>query len=214
IKSKLTSWQKVRIIDFVCDQVDRKGGAYASVANTIYVDETWFYVMADGVRVRVFLYEDDSDLPGSPTVQHKSHIPKTMIIAANAHSDSAHSFDGKLGVWHMCAPKTADRTSKNHKKGDVYEQDCTLDHLWYKKWYTEELLPAIKTKMPWLQGKHVFVQQGSATPHMGKGDSEIISGAGKTEGWSIRLVTQPSNSPDLNMMDLCFFRSLKCRVMG
>ncbi|CAM9174044.1 unnamed protein product [Choristocarpus tenellus] len=132
-----------------------------------------------------------------------------MIIAANARPDSAQSFDGKLGVWHVCAPKTADRTSKNHKKGDVYEQDCTLDNLWCRKWCKEELLPVIKTKMPWFQGKHVVVQQDSANhPHTGKGNSEILSGAGKSEGWSIRLVTQPSNSPDLNIMDQCFFRSL------
>ncbi|CAM9768275.1 unnamed protein product [Choristocarpus tenellus] len=57
-----------------------------------------------------------------------------MIIAANAHPDSTHSFDGKLGVWRVCAPKTADRISKNHKEGDLYEQDCTLDHLWHRKW--------------------------------------------------------------------------------
>ncbi|CAM9623151.1 unnamed protein product [Choristocarpus tenellus] len=108
----------------------------------------------------------------------------------------------------------AGRTSKNHKKGDVYEQDCTLDHLWYREWYTDELLPAVKTMMPWLQGKHVVVQQDSATPHTGKGNSEILSGAGKTEGWSSRPVTQPSNSPKLNIMELCFFRYLKYRVMG
>ncbi|CAM9393881.1 unnamed protein product, partial [Choristocarpus tenellus] len=68
--------------------------------------------------------------------------------------------------------------------------------------------------MPWLQGKHVVVQQDGATPHTGKGNSEVLSGAGKTEGWSIRLVMQPSNSPDLNIMDLYFFRSLKCRQFG
>ncbi|CAM9963062.1 unnamed protein product [Choristocarpus tenellus] len=162
------------------------------MANTIHVDETWFYVMADGERVRLFPHEDDSDLPGSPTVQHKSHIPKTMIIAANTRPDLTHSLDGKLGVWRMCAPKAADRTSKNHTKGDVYEHDCTLDHLWYRKCYTEELLPVIKIKMPWLQGKHVVVQQDGATRHTGKGNSEISSGAGKTEVWSIRVVTQPS----------------------
>ncbi|CAM9807061.1 unnamed protein product [Choristocarpus tenellus] len=78
----------------------------------------------------------------------------------------------------------------------------------------EEILAAIKTKIPWLQGKHVVVQQDGASPHMGKGNSEISSGAGKTNGWSIRLVTQPSNSPDLNIMDLCFYRSLKCWVIG
>ncbi|CAM9835454.1 unnamed protein product [Choristocarpus tenellus] len=105
-----------------------------------------------------------------------------MIIAANARPDSAHSFDGKLGVWHVCAPIAADRTSENYKKGDVCDQDRTLDHLWYREWYTEELLPAIKTKMPWLQGKHVVVQQDGTNLHTGKGNSEILSGARKIEG--------------------------------
>ncbi|CAM9450151.1 unnamed protein product [Choristocarpus tenellus] len=157
------------------------------MANTIHVAETWFCVMADGERFRVFPHEGDSDLPGPPTVQHKSRISKTMIIATNAHPVSAHRFDRKLGVWRVCEPKTVVRT---------------------------ELLPTIKTKMPWLQGKHVVIQQDGATPHTGKGSSEILSEAGKTEGWSIRLVVQPSNSSNLNIMDLCFFRSLKCQVMG
>ncbi|CAM9998022.1 unnamed protein product [Choristocarpus tenellus] len=75
IKPKLKPWQKVWRIDFfVCDQVNRKRCVYASMANTIHVAETWFYVMADGERFRVFPHEDDSDLPGSPTVQHKRRV--------------------------------------------------------------------------------------------------------------------------------------------
>ncbi|CAM9923527.1 unnamed protein product [Choristocarpus tenellus] len=48
IKPKLKLWQKLWRMDFVCDQVDRKCGVYTSMANTIHVTETWFYVMADG----------------------------------------------------------------------------------------------------------------------------------------------------------------------
>ncbi|CAM9477904.1 unnamed protein product, partial [Choristocarpus tenellus] len=54
------------------------------------MDETWFYVIADRERVGVFPHEDDGDLAGSPTLQYKSHIPKTMINPANARPDSAH----------------------------------------------------------------------------------------------------------------------------
>ncbi|CAM9307431.1 unnamed protein product [Choristocarpus tenellus] len=105
-------------MDFVCDQVDRKRGVYTSMANTIHVDETWFYVMTDGERVRVFPHEDDSDLPGSPNVQHKSHIPKIMIIAANARPDSTHSFDGKLGIWCVCVcQKRQTGQARTIKKG-------------------------------------------------------------------------------------------------
>ena len=38
------------------------------------------------------------DIPGSPRVQHKSHVPKIMVIVANARPDPAHNFDGN---WHL-----------------------------------------------------------------------------------------------------------------
>ncbi|CAM9775970.1 unnamed protein product [Choristocarpus tenellus] len=115
--------------------VDCKHGVYTSMVNTIHVDETWFYLMTDEERDRVFPHEDDSDLPGSPTVQHKSHIPQTTIIAAYAPPDSAHSFDGKLGVSCVCVPKTAGRTRKNHKKGDAYEQG-----LYFRPFVVQEMV--------------------------------------------------------------------------
>ncbi|CAM9411432.1 unnamed protein product, partial [Choristocarpus tenellus] len=84
IKPNLKSWQKVWGMDFVYYQVNWKRGVYASMVNTIHVGETWFYVIVDGERVRVFPHEDDSDLLGLWLVQHKSHIANTMIIAVNA----------------------------------------------------------------------------------------------------------------------------------
>ena len=67
------------------------------------------------------------DIPGSPRVQHKSHVPKIMIIVANARPDPTHNFDGKIGIWRICVMKTAQRSSKRRKEGDEYEFDCTID---------------------------------------------------------------------------------------
>ncbi|CAM9347377.1 unnamed protein product [Discosporangium mesarthrocarpum] len=45
--------------------------------NVIHIDETWFYLMVYGQKVRVFAVED---MPGAPKLQHKSHVPKFMFI--------------------------------------------------------------------------------------------------------------------------------------
>ena len=110
--------------------------------------------------------------------------------------------------------KTAERSSKKRKRGEEYEFDCTIDADWCKDWYIDELLPAIKKKMPWQRSKRVVAQQDGASPHTGEGNPEILNSAGMGRGWLVELVTQPSQSPDLNITDLGFFASLKSRVWG
>ena len=68
--------------------------------------------------------------------------------------------------------------------------------------------------MPWLRSKRVVVQQDGASPHTGKNNPEIRNSAGMGRGWMVELVTQPAQSPDLNVNDLGFFASLKSRVWG
>ncbi|CAN0061435.1 unnamed protein product, partial [Laminaria digitata] len=152
-------------------------------------------------------------IPGSPRVQHESHVPKTMVIVANAWPDPSHDFNRKIGIWRICVLKTAERTSKR-KRGEEYEFDCTIDADWCKTWYIDVLLPAIKLQMPWLRSRRVVVQQDGASPYTGKGNPEILNSAGMGRGWMVELVTQPAQSPDLKVNDLGFFASLKSRVWG
>ncbi|CAN0537545.1 unnamed protein product, partial [Laminaria digitata] len=70
-----------------------------------------------------------------------------------------------------------------------------IDADWYKTWYIDVLLPAIKLKMPWLRSR--VVQQDGASPHTGKGNPEILNSARMGRGWMVELVTQPAQSPDL-----------------
>ena len=66
--------------------------------------------------------------------------------------------------------------------------------------------------MPWLRSKRVVVQQDDASPHTGKNNPEILNSAGMGRGWMVELVTQPAQSPDLNVNVLGFFASLTSRV--
>ena len=67
--------------------------------------------------------------------------------------------------------------------------------------------------MPWMRYKELVVQQDGARSHTGKGNVEALNKAGNDQNWSIKLITQPAQSPDLNINDLGFFRSLKTRVL-
>ena len=213
IKPSLSRAQKLRRIDFVCDQVGETTGNYLDQFNVVHLDEScfFFFLLQTHEKIRMFPGEE---IPGAPRVQHKNHLPKIMVIVANARPDPSHNFDGTIGIWRICVMKTAERSSKKRKRGEEYEFDCTIDADWYKDWYIDELLPEIKKKMPWQRSKRVVVQQDGASPHTGKGNPEILNSAGMGRGWLVELVTQPSQSPDLNITDLGFFASLKSRVWG
>jgi hypothetical protein len=58
----------------------------------------------------------------------------------------------------------------------------------------------------------LIVQQDGARAHTGKGNVDRFNELGREDGWNIQVVTQPAQSPDLNVNDLGFFRSMKTRV--
>lgn len=75
----------------------------------------------------------------------------------------------------------------------------------------EKVLPAIKSKWPGNRierSKTIFIQQDNARPHILPNDSEFVQHATKDE-FDIRLFCQPPNSPDMNILDLGYFRAIQ-----
>ena len=78
-----------------------------------------------------------------------------------------------------------------------------------RKFLIEKVLPAIKEK--WLgeeRGCPIFIQQDNAKTHIAVDDLDFCRVA-QEDGWDIRLMCQPPNSPDLNVLDLGFFAALQ-----
>ncbi|KAL4580311.1 hypothetical protein LXL04_016501 [Taraxacum kok-saghyz] len=75
-------------------------------------------------------------------------------------------------------------------------------------WLLDKVLPAIKAKWPPNHTGPTFIQQDNAKPHIDVNDSEFIE-ASSRDGFDIRLCNQPPNSPDLNVLDLGFFRAIQ-----
>ena len=74
------------------------------------------------------------------------------------------------------------------------------------------VLPAVRERFPrgW-HGKRtntIKIQQDNARPHVSSDDPYVEAELSK-DGRVIELVSQPPNSPDMNVLDLGFFRAIQ-----
>lgn len=69
-------------------------------------------------------------------------------------------------------------------------------------------MPAIRSKWPALASKCIFIQQDNAKPHIKDSDCDFRAAACQ-DGFDIRLMHQPPNSPDTNVNDLGWFRAIQ-----
>ena len=106
----------------------------------------------------------------------------------------------------------AKRRSKNGEAGVPEIKPIIVTSGAYLEMVTSKLLPAIRRKMLWLKGDEIIIQHDGAKAHNGNGNFEYLNEAGQDRGFNIRFVTQPAQSPDLNMNDLAFFHSLNVRA--
>jgi hypothetical protein len=78
-----------------------------------------------------------------------------------------------------------------------------------RNYMCELVIPAIQDKWPDEdEGRTIFIQQDNAKPHLLPHDEGFRQAVAQTD-LNIQLMQQPPNSPDLNVLDLCFFRSLQ-----
>ena len=72
-----------------------------------------------------------------------------------------------------------------------------------------KVLKAIVQRWPReLRGQTIYIQQDNAPSLVPEDDEEFARAAAHT-GLNIRLINQPTNSPNLNVLDLGFFASLQ-----
>ncbi|GKC88696.1 hypothetical protein Tco_1149345 [Tanacetum coccineum] len=77
-----------------------------------------------------------------------------------------------------------------------------------RSWLIQKVLPDIRAKWPRGHTGPIYIQQDNARPHIDVNDSEFLEAASR-DGFDIRLCFQPPNSPDLNVLDLGFFRAIQ-----
>jgi hypothetical protein len=71
------------------------------------------------------------------------------------------------------------------------------------------VLPTIKAKWPRDDAnKPIYIQQDNAPSHIEVHDP-LFCEAAQRDGFGIRLICQPANSPDFNILNLGFFRAIQ-----
>lgn len=169
------------------------------------IDEKWFEVSHTGKE----RYHLDSPRKRA-ACQSKGNIKKLMILSAVAKPRPEYQFSGLIGIWRITEDYTAQRSSINHERGEVYQRDCTITANSYYNIMTECVIPAIHERMIFAQ--NIFIQQDNAKPHVGKNNVKKINDFGDLNVPNTVLLNQPAQSPELNINDLGFFHSLSKRA--
>lgn len=119
-------------------------------------------------------------------------------------------FNGKIGIWPFVEDYVAARNSTNRPKGTVLKRNiASVNRIESRRMMIDHVIPAIKSQ--WPRGeKHkvIYVQQDNCKVHVPADDPEVLA-AGTSDGWKIIMRNQPPNSPDFNVLDLGYFKSIQ-----
>ena len=150
----------------------------------------------------------------SRTCVNKNYIERVMFLVALARprfdAQGNETFSGKIGVFPFVTKVPARRNSVNRVVGTLETKlitSITRDIM--RSYILEKVLPAIKMKWPREDINFpIFIQQDNARVHIRSDDQEFRQIA-TADGFDIRLMCQPANSPDLNVLDLRFFNGIQ-----
>ena len=127
-----------------------------------------------------------------------------------------------VGIWRVSDDAIAIRDSVNRAKGTGYQKDVTMKKTKYLQMMEEQVFVALADAYP--NATKIIVQQDGARPHTGNtkdGEEPTTEELNEIAAhfrsiWPgcppIEVITQPAQSPDFNINDLAFFRSLGTAV--
>ncbi|XP_076902972.1 uncharacterized protein LOC143557894 [Bidens hawaiensis] len=156
--------------------------SFYDMFNIVHIDEKWFYMSKPSKRYYLVPSEDEPLRTG----KSKKFITKVMFLAAGARprfdTSGNEIFLGKIGIFPFTKLEPAKCSSKNRVAGTMETKPIlSVTKEVTRSWLIDKVIPAIRDKWP----------QASRG------------------GFDIRLRFQPPNSPDLNVLDLGFFRAIQ-----
>lgn len=182
---------------------------FKDMYNYVHIDEKWFYMSKEAERYYILPNENEPHR----TCKSKRFITKVMFLAAvarprfDAHGNE--EFSGKIGIFPFTCKEPAKRSSKNRAAGTLETKAITVTKEVTKSCLIEKVLPAIRAKWPHSGAvETIYIQQDNARPHIRGLDPEFVEAATQ-DGFDMRLSFQPPSSPDLNVLDLGFFRAIQ-----
>jgi hypothetical protein len=213
VKPVMSMENRTKRVLFALDQIDHthRSHHFKDFHNTVYIDEKWFRC----TKPKFHYYMTEDERPPDRQAVSKRKIEKVMFLCAVTRPrydpHTKESFDGKIGIWPMSKLKREKHDSKNRKKGTLEVKDVSVTGKVYMHYILYYVLPAIaKNAPPSMKRQPIFLQQDNASAHLCvTASSRKIQLKCKQLGITVIPVFQPPNSPDCNILDLCFFNSLQ-----
>ena len=213
LKPALTEKHKKNRAQFCLGMIDEDtigtpDPLFIDMYRIVHVDEKWFNMTKSNQTYYLLPDEPDPIRPLS-----SSCIGKVMFLTAVARprydSEGNMTFDGKIGMWPFVQEIPAQRRSENRERGTLETKNLRVTRQVMREYFIEKLLPAIEAVWPQEDvGQTIFIQQDNAKPHI-LPDDPVFAEAVANTGLKLKLMQQPANSPDLNVLDLGFFRSIQ-----
>ena len=99
------------------------------------------------------------------------------------------------------------KLNKHGPKGTTIEINKNIDSEFYHNMFCRPggAYDMIEAKMPWIQGREFKIQQDGARSHTGTNTVEELQAGGTGDGWVPIILTQPPNSPDVNIKSWFLF---------
>nr|XP_051196688.1 uncharacterized protein LOC127310025 [Lolium perenne] len=182
---------------------------FKMMGNIMHMDEKWFDMTK---RNRTYYLTPEEPDPVR-TIHNHNNIGKVMFLTLVARprfdAQGNMTFDGKVGIWAFVIEDVAKYNSKYQTKGDLMLKNLNVTREVMREYLCEKVIPAIVEVWP-DDGDvgTIWIQQDNARTHVPP-DDPIFQATVKASGLDIRLTFQPPNSPDVNVLDLCFFSSIQ-----
>ena len=173
----------------------------------IHIDKKWWYLMKDGQRIIIVADETEP----YRHVQHKMFLMKIMflcVVTRPRYDMNKNAwFDRKIGIWPIGKWEPVKQSLKKCAKGmPVWKNQCITRDV-YQEYLIQKLLRAIKRR--WLTNNgRIQLQQDGAKSHILEDDKEFKVAVDKI-GLNLTMYTQSPNSPDINILNLGFFRAIQ-----
>ena len=226
VKPLLSEHDKVMRMLYCANRVKKQNNRYFFERNDnqIHVDEKWFDMTPMKQTTYVTQSEKEKNKVPQHKTKHKSHIVKVMFVCAVAkpifNDDGECIFDGKIACVPIVEKVRAKVSSKNRSAGTIETKVAPLTKETYKYIMLKDILPAAAAKMGpkpttrsrWIR-KTILVQQDNPHTHFKSTDKDWQEASlYEHPDVEFHMTEQPARSPDLNVLDLGFFRSLQSKV--
>ena len=119
-------------------------------------------------------------------------------------------WDGKLGIWPIGDWEPAKQKSKNRPKGTLVWKNKMVTKEVYRELLISKLILAILENWPRRDrmSRTIYIQQDSVKNHIHE-DDEQFNITLMEQDINAKLYMQTPNSPDVNLLDLGFFRAIQ-----